>query len=115
MILDSGVCSIYHKVNIAEPGNRPRFGYELVHQSFYGERSFSTSARYGDNREAVRVDLRIRVVQCKRITNHDVVVMGLHETMPDGVEMFEVVDAFHDKDSDNGQPVTDLYLQLVTG
>ena len=43
MILDSGICTVYQKVNIAPAGAMPVFADQQIHCSSYGELSFETT------------------------------------------------------------------------
>ena len=112
MILDAGTVSIFTVRNTAAAGNMPVPAYDLMCQSYYGELDFEAGRLYRtEYREDVEVSSRIRIVQDRRITNHDVLTYGLHEA-PCG-EMYRIVRAYHGTDDDNGQPITDLSLQVV--
>lgn len=57
--------------------------------------------------ETVEISARIRVVQNRAISNHDVVIL------PTGVTQYEITRAFHGADDENGQPISDLTLVKV--
>lgn len=110
MILDKGVCSVYRKVNIADAGAMPVYQDALLFEGWYGELNFETaSARPTENREEVRCDARIRILQCREIANHDRVAITAN-----GAEtrVYEVTRAYHGRDDDNGEPITDLTLEV---
>ena len=112
MILDKGTVTIFEVSDAAEPGNMPVSAYIVKAQSWYGELRFVAGKAYRtDMREDVEVDARIRILQDRRITNHDVLVFGLHNA-PCGV-IYEIIRAFHGVDDENGQPITDLSLKVV--
>ena len=113
MILDKGICSIFHKIDASAAGRMPTPTYDRIHQSWYGELSFETAPRFdSQSREDVRTDARIRIHQCRAITNHDVVLLRDAESVPtDGsVTIYDVTRAWHGSD-DTGLLVTDLTLE----
>lgn len=111
MILDRGICTVYRKVNAAEPGAMPVWTDEAYHVSWYGELSFETrEARPTEGREEVRCDARIRVLQCRRINNHDRVEL---QTTGGETLVYEVTRAYHGFDDDSGEPISDLSLEVT--
>lgn len=111
MLLDSGICTIYRKRNVAGPGEKPRFENVAFHQGWYGELSYETApARPTESREEVRTDARIRVLQNRGINNHDRVEL---ENARGAVTVYEVTRAYHGVDSDSGELITDLSLELI--
>lgn len=111
MILDKGICSVYRKTNTAGPGAMPVYTDMLIHMSWYGELSYETApARPTEGREEVRTDARVRILQNRSIANHDRV-----ELVPTGgtVSRYEVTRAYHGKDDDSGELITDLNLEVV--
>lgn len=114
MILDKGICSIFRKGDTSGAGRMPVSGYALIHQSWYGELSFETSPIYRtQNREDVKTDARIRVLQNRAIANHDVVVLRQCSTVIDGDVVYEVNRAYHGNDDENGTSITDLSLEVI--
>ena len=113
MILDKGVCEIYRKTNVAGPGEKPVYQNRLIHQSWYGELNFATSqARPTETREEIQADARIRILQNRRINNHDAVRLSPASDMdPDA---YEVTRAYHGRDDESGELITDLTLRRVT-
>lgn len=112
MILDKGICTVYHKTNTAAPGAKPEFEDVAFHRSWYGELSFETApARPTEAREEIRCDARVRILQNRGIANHDRV-----ELIPTGgpVTLYEVTRAWHGFDADSGEMITDLTLEVVT-
>lgn len=111
MLLDTGICAIYHKRNVAAQGEKPRFEDVQYHIGWYGELSFETTpARPTLPREEVRTDARIRVLQNRQINNHDRVVL----TDSEGNDTaYEVARAYHGVDQESGEPITDLTLEVI--
>ena len=110
MILDRGICWIYRKVNTAEPGAMPVWVDDVYHVSWYGELNFETNpARPTDNREEVKTDARIRILQNRRINNHDRVLL---KTVEGEETMYEVTRAYHGADDESGELITDLTLEV---
>jgi head-tail adaptor len=109
MILDSGIATVYQKVNTAAAGAMPVYEDQQIHCSSYAELSFETSpARPTGNREEVQTDARIRILQNRQITNHDRVVLQAFTGDPGGT--FEVTRAYHGSDPESGELITDLSL-----
>lgn len=112
MILDKGICTVYHKVNTAAPGSKPAFEDVAFHRSWYGELNFETApARPTESREEVRADARVRILQHRGINNHDRV--ELRAVVGSGTKLYEVTRAWHGSDPDSGESITDLTLEVV--
>lgn len=110
MILDDGTATVYRKVNAASPGEKPVFERRTLTRSRYGVLNYSTDPiRPTDQREETRVDLRIRILQDRRIANHDVVQTENRE----GLFLYEVNRAYHGRDDDSGELITDLTLEMI--
>lgn len=110
MILDKGICTIYHKVNAAGAGHMPVYQEQPFYQSWYAELDFGTrEARPTDGREETWHDAKVRILQCRRVNNHDRV--ELMET-GGGVTVYEVTRAYHGIDDDSGELITDLTLEV---
>lgn len=109
--LDRGICSVYHKRNTAGPGEKPVFKNQLIFQSWYGELSFETSsARPTESREIVQADARVRILQCREINNHDRAELA---PRVDQSQPFEIIRAYHGRDEDSGELITDLTLRRL--
>ena len=106
MILDSGICTVYEVKNVAPPGGMPKMALVPKHQSWYAELDFETVPKDAAMQEIVVTSARIRVLQNRAITNHNVVVLA------DG-EQYEVIRAYHGVDDESGEPITDLTLMKV--
>jgi len=113
MILDAGYCSIYRTENIAEPGNMPVEGLILKFQSWYRELNFESSPKDIGAQEGVIISNKIRIVQNRDITNHDIAVLSVVLPPPVDASKYEVARAFHGTDDDNGQLITDLTLERL--
>jgi hypothetical protein len=114
MILDAGYCSVYSVGNIAPPGGMPKEGLVLKHQSYYGELDFETAPIYATpGQEDVEISARVRIHQNRGISNHDIAILSTELPPPDGALQYEITRAYHGRDPDNGQPITDLTLKKV--
>lgn len=112
MILDKGVCTIYRKKNTAAPGEKPRFIDEPYWMSWYGELNFETNeARPTEAREEVKTDARVRILQNRKINNHDRVKL---EPLDADALLYEVTRAYHGRDDESGELITDLSLEVYT-
>lgn len=111
MILDTGICTVYHTVDTAGPGEKPNLVDAPLFQSWYGELSFETApARPTPDREEIRTDARIRILQCRRVTNHDCVDLTDAEG---STTRYRVTRAFHGTDAESGELITDLNLEVI--
>ena len=114
MILDSGIFTLFERVDVSKPGGLPTFDYRILDKGWYGELNFETAPiTPTDNREDTQTSARIRVLQNRRITNHNIVVLADVLSLADGLERYDVTRAYHGVDDDNGQPITDLTLKAV--
>ena len=114
MILDRGVCRIYHKTSTTPKGGKPTSVLAVIHESYYGELSFETAPfRPTEKREDTRTAARVRILQNRDIRNDDVA-----ELIPfDGTKVkpayYRIARAFHGNDEDSGEPVSDLTLEIT--
>lgn len=116
MILDAGICKVYHKTNTAEAGSKPVITDVLFHTSYYGELNFETApARPTEHREEINTAARVRILQHRGIANHDRVELLPFDGSPVPGEglMFEVTRAWHGMDADSGEMITDLTLEVI--
>lgn len=115
MNLDTGLCSVFRKVDGAQGVGMPRWEFELLHQSWYGELEYATSETYPtEYREEVKCDKRIRIHQNNRINNHCVVVLAMVGAMDKADEHYNVTRAWHGHDTESGELISDLTLERVT-
>ena len=116
MILDAGICKVYHKTNTAAAGSKPVIEDVLFHTSYYGELNFETApARPTETREEINTAARVRILQHRGIANHDRVELlpfDNSEAPGEGI-LFEVTRAWHGMDADSGEMITDLTLEVV--
>lgn len=116
MILDSGVCSIFHPEDIALSGEMPRKQFGLIFQSWYGLLSFETSPAWPtQGRQEQKADLRIRVLQCLAIKQGDVVVLRELADFPrpaDGETVYRITRAYHGQDDNSPTLISDLTLEV---
>lgn len=105
MILDKGICSVYDKVNVAEPGNMLQYKLKLKYQSWYGELNFETNPVNAAMQEMVETSARIRIIQNRGINNHNVAILSNDN------QQYEVTRAYHGVDEESGELITDLTLK----
>ena len=111
MILDRGPAIVSRKTNTAQLGAMPVWQDVPFFESWYGELSFETSpARPTGVREETRTAARIRVLQNRKINEKDRVRLSDDPKEP----TYQVRRAYHGFDEDNGEPITDLTLEVFT-
>lgn len=117
MILDSGICTIFRRYDVSEPGDMPQYTYMPIYQSWYGELAFESSPRWPtQGRKEQRVDKRIRIFQCEIVRQHDVVILEALDAFPDSPAegaVYEITRAYHGADEDNPDLITDLSLEVM--
>ena len=114
MILDSGICTIFSKNDVSEPGGMPVYRYTRKTAGWYGIRSFSSRPLYLRENEKTSVSLKIRILQNISVTNKDTVVLADVDEVPASAERYEIVRAYHGVDDETGVPISDLDLEVVT-
>lgn len=116
MILDRGVCKVWHKTNTAAAGSKPAWSDTLFHTSYYAELNFETApARPTEFREEINTAARVRILQNRGIANHDRVTLEPFDgaAAPASTTVFEVTRAWHGRDEESGEEITDLTLEVV--
>ena len=112
MLRDTGICTIYRLVDTAEPGGMPTQTLAPIFRGQYGQRSFGGSRRDPTGqRPDTRIDEKIRIQETRYIHAQDVVILADTENTGVLTPAYAIVDYYHDLDEDNGDPITDLYLQ----
>ena len=114
MILDSGICTVFRKYDLALSGEMPRPGFAVFWKSWYGELNFETSPqRPTEGREERRTDARIRVQQNRDIRQHDIVVLCNVDRFEDAEgPVYEITRAWHGKDDGSPAEISDLTLEV---
>lgn len=111
MNLDKGICTVYHTEDTARAGAQPILTETPFFESWYGELSFETSpARPTETRREIRTDARIRILQNRGINEHDLVALSVYGQDP---EHYEIERAYHGRDDESGELITDLSLKKV--
>lgn len=108
MILDTGICSIYKLKNTAPPGRKPTLSLEIpaISEPWYGELEFESNPVFTTElQEDVEIDARIRILQDRRVNRQTVVVLS--------DKQYKVERAYHGKDEESGELITDLNLSRV--
>lgn len=114
MQLDHGICTIFRKVDVSEKGRMPVYRYDRVAAHWYGELEYATVPSWPtEGREETEVDARIRILQDRRLNNHDVVVLANVPELEEAMTAFEITRAYHGRDNDSGENITDLTLRRV--
>ena len=114
MILDTGICTIFDRVDASTPGSMQKYEYRVRRQTWYGMLNFETQPRVQDEkRENVEIAARIRIPQCYGVNSHNVVVLRPVSAMPQSGPRYNVIRAYQGDDDDNGLPITDLTLAEV--
>lgn len=114
MILDDGICTVFEMVDRASPGGKPNMQPVKKAMAWFKYLDFETAPAWPtESREEVEVTARIRILQDRTITNHNVVVLNETNTIENSMDRLEVVRAYHGHDDENGQPITDLTLKAV--
>ena len=114
MILDTGICTVFHVHNIAQPGEMPRKAYIPIFQGWYGELSFETSPVWAtEGRNEQRVNGRIRILQNRAIAQDDVVILAQGDEYLPGSEAYRITRAYHGMDDEGPTPITDLTLEVI--
>ena len=114
MILDDGICTVFRKVDSAERGGKPKFRYDQLCKHWYKELEFANVQTWPtESREETQTDARIRILQDRRVDNHDVVVFANTNRAEDVLKAYEVTRAYHGKDQESGELITDLTLRRV--
>lgn len=116
MILDKGIATVFRRTETANPGEMPRPSYKALARSWYGELSFETSpARPTEGRKELRTDMRIRILRSTVLKQDDVVVLRLLDRLddrqPDDL-IYKITRAYHGRDDENGELITDLSLEV---
>lgn len=116
MILDKGICTVFHPQDIALSGEMPRPVYKPVFVGWYGELSFETSPqRPTEGRRELKIDNRIRILQHRAVQQNDVVLLRELASFSDRSAddaVYRIVRAFHGEDDDTSVPITDLSLEV---
>lgn len=111
MILDTGICTVYRKYNDAAPGHKPEYARRVLHTSWYGELNYETAPAWPTrDREEVRADKRVRILENREIANHDEVELA---DLYGNVRMYQVTRAYHGTDDQSGERITDLTLEAM--
>ena len=118
MILDTGICSIFHRGDTSEPGGMPAYGYTHLFSGWYRELSYETAPAWQtEGRKDQRADGRIRILQCRNIAQNDVVVLAEFsdwKNRPSGATAYKITRAWHGMDDDGPTPISDLTLEVIS-
>lgn len=117
MILDTGICTMLRKSDIADPGDIPVPAYTVIGKSWYGVINFETSpAWHTEGRLSQQTDARIRILQDRSLRQHDVcVLMDVNRLadVPPGVPVYRITRIWHGEDDAGPTKISDLTLEVV--
>lgn len=114
MILDRGMCEIKRKTSTTSAGGKPTWTTETIFESYYGELAFETSpARPTGMREETQTATRVRILQNRGIKNQDLAVLKPFDGTTEKTVMYRIRRAYHGKDDESGEPITDLTLEVM--
>ncbi len=114
MILDRGICRIYRKTSTTPKGGKPTATVAVIHESYYGELSFETApVRPTERREDMKTAARVRILQNRQIRNDDVAELVPFDGTKVKAEYYRITRAWHGSDDDNGEPISDLTLEVT--
>ena len=118
MILDNGVCTLFHASDVSQPGYMPQQQLTPYFQSWYGEIFMESSPVWPtEGRKELRVDERIRIHQHRGIRQNDVVVLLEAQSeaeIPADAVRYSVERFVHATDDDGPDEITDLSLKEIS-
>ena len=114
MILGDGICTVFERRDVSGEGEMPRFEYAPKVKSYFAHLDFVSGTTWTtQGREDVVVDARIRILQDRRVTPQDSVVLLDCESAK-GQERYEIDRVYHGRDEESGMLISDLTLRRVT-
>lgn len=118
MILDKGICTVFHSQDVSPPGRMPVEKLVPFFSSWYGVLFVESSPVWPtQGRKELRADKRIRIHQNEDIKENDVVVLlelASEEEIPKDAPRYSVERFVHDLDKDGPTPITDLTLKEIS-
>ena len=115
MILDDGILTVFEKKDVSGPGEMPRFELIPKDKHYYAELDFASGGVWTtQGREEQQIDARVRILQNRTMTAHDVIVLEDTETA-DGHERYEIDRIYHGRDEESGERISDISLRRVSG
>lgn len=116
MILDGGILTVFERIDTSLSGAMPRYEYVKKVQGYYGELDFASGSTWTtQGREDIQVDARVRILQDRRITPLDVVVLDAVESLDRHTEHYEIERIYHGRDEESGERISDISLRRVNG
>ena len=117
MILDKGICTIFRKSDTSMPGYMPTVGYTKIGQSWYGKLNYETSPVWQtEGRKEQKTVGKIRILQNCEIAENDVVILEQLDSYAEksaNAKVFRISRAYHGKDDDGPDDISDLTLEVV--
>ena len=116
MILDGGILTVFERIDTSLSGAMPRYEYVKKVQGYYGELDFASGGTWTtQGREDIQIDARVRILQDRRITPLDVVVLDAAESLDRHTERYEIERIYHGRDEESGERISDISLRRVNG
>ena len=116
MILDSGILTVFERRDTSLRGAMPRYEYEPKAQGYYGELDFYSGGTWTtQGREDVQIDARVRILQDRRISPQDVIVLDAAQRLEKHMERYEIDRIYHGRDEESGELISDISLRRVSG
>lgn len=116
VILDSGILTVFERVDTSLRGAMPRYEYTKKAQGYYGELDFASGGTWTQQgREDVQIDARVRILQDRTITPKDVVVLCDADSLDRYAQRYEIERIYHGRDEESGEPISDISLRRVSG
>lgn len=104
MLLDDGILEIYKVISGKSKTGKPIKELNFFDKAYYSIISDSISEYYHARQADVQIDLRVEILQNKKIHNNDVIIID--------DEQYKVGRLYHGTD-DDGRPITDITLEKV--
>lgn len=115
MILDSGMLTVFARVDTSLRGAMPRFEYVKKAQGYYGEMEFASGGVWTtQGRQDMQIDARVRILQDRTITPADVIALCDTE-QAQGAALYEIERIYHGRDEESGEMISDISLRRVNG
>lgn len=113
MILDKGICTVFHVTDSQTRSRMPAASYTAFYQSWYGELSFETAPSWlTEGRRELKTDARIRILQNRDIRQNDVVALEDVSSIANASKVYRVTRAYHG--AEDNILITDLSLEVFT-
>lgn len=120
MLLSSGIVTIYRQTNVAKPGGMPKYEWDVICQSYYGEKTVGVNRYYTAKAHDDQTDMLIEIQRNKDISpatdraGIDRKYLGMDPVDGDNNVYFRITQIQQVLDEDD-LPMTDLALERIDG